>query len=150
MSRRTPINYNRADHIAQTNHTKLLQNNNNLLSELSKGSNLGINTLFNNHTLSSSSLNTATIDLGDISKTRAVHIFGDCSLLDASDYFEVMGSNNNVDYYRILSLQPHIDSITSNYHFSHNIDNITRYIRIQNPGTNAILFFTLHYNHLVN
>ena len=48
MSRRTPINYNRADHIAQTNQTKLLQNNNNLLSELSKGTNLGQNVLFNN------------------------------------------------------------------------------------------------------
>lgn len=150
MSRRTPINYNRADHIQQTNQTKLLQNNNNLLAELSKGSNLGVNTLFQDQTLHSGQLNSATIDLGDISKTRALHIFGDCSLIDNADYFEVMGSNDNTNYYRILSLQPHLDSISSNWHFSHNIDNITRYIRIQNPSSNAILFFTLHYNHLVN
>ena len=151
MSRRTPINYNRADHISQTNHTKLLQNNNNLLSEISKGTNLGQNVLFNNHTLAVASIDTTTLDLGNVSKTREVHIFGDCVISSVNDVFDIMGSNDNTNYYRVRTLQPLLESVSGKYHYSHRIRNITRYIRIQNPqGSRTITDFTLNYNHLVN
>lgn len=151
MSRRTPINYNRADHIAQTNQTKLLQNNNNLLSELSKGTNLGQNVLFNNHTLAVASIDATTLDLGNVSKTRFIHIFGKCVISNVNDVFDIMGSNDNTNYYRIRTLQPLLESVSGKYHFSHRIKNVTRYIRIQNPhASRTITEFTLNYNHLVN
>ena len=132
MSRRTPINYTRSDHIQQTGQTRLLQETSNLLAKIEKGSDLSANILHNNITL-------------------AVHIFGKCVLANVNDTFDVMGSNDNTNYYRITALQPHLESVSGQYHFSHRLRNLTRYVRIQNPNpSRTITGFTLNYNHLVN
>ena len=151
MSRRTPINYTRSDHIQQTGQTRLLQETSNLLAKIEKGSDLSANILHNNITLAVASINSTTLDLGDITGSRLVHIFGKCVLANVNDTFDVMGSNDNTNYYRITALQPHLETVSGQYHFSHTLRNLTRYIRIQNPHVSrTITGFTLNYNHLVN
>lgn len=151
MSRRTPINHSRADHIQQTQQTNLLQKNANLLSKINEGSSLKPNVLFNNVTLATAAINSTTLDLGDISRSSSVHIFGRCVLGNSNDTFDIMGSNDNTNYFRIRALKPLLESVSGKYHFSHRIRNLTRYVRIQNPNTaRTITEFTLNYNHLAN
>ena len=118
------------------------------LTEIAKPTDLGVFQSHNSVTLAVNAINAGTITLSPTTQTKRIHLFGRCVLSSANHQFDIMGSNDNVNYFRLQALQAHLDSVSGKYHFSFNHKKLTRYIRIQNPNSSTITEFTLNYNEI--
>tara|TARA_R110000782_G_scaffold41634_2_gene95294 strand:- start:48 stop:485 length:438 start_codon:yes stop_codon:yes gene_type:complete len=116
------------------------------LEEIATPTDLGVNTSHNNQTLAAGAIHGNTIDLGAQTQGKRLHIFGRCVLANVNHTFDVMVSNDNTTFFRAYVLQPFLDSVSGKYHYSHNINRLARYYRIQNPNASTITEFTLHHN----